>query len=210
MDCYIAATFVLPLVQMRTRVACAMQCVCLPGACTHGVCGGRALTAAMLQGEEESNASSRNVLVESARIARGQVSDVGDLSATDETVAAVLFPGGFGAAKNLCDFGVRGPEEMTVREDVKNVLLGFHKAGKPIGLCCIAPVLAAKVFPGVAVTVGSDKEDDPYWPFAGAAKGIEVMGAKHVAKNKVGGKGSAARATISCLHGATKCALLLR
>ena len=41
----------------------------------------------------------RNVLVESARIARGNISPLSTLSAT--SYDAVVFPGGFGAAKNL-------------------------------------------------------------------------------------------------------------
>ena len=62
-------------------------------------------------------------------------------------------PGGFGAAKNLSNFAVEGPN-MEVDGTVSRVLKEFHGAGKPIGLCCIAPVIAAKVFEGVEVTVG--------------------------------------------------------
>eukprot|EP01098_Paradermamoeba_levis_P008104 TRINITY_DN3370_c0_g1_i2.p1 TRINITY_DN3370_c0_g1~~TRINITY_DN3370_c0_g1_i2.p1 ORF type:complete len:249 (+),score=95.54 TRINITY_DN3370_c0_g1_i2:91-837(+) len=104
------------------------------------------------QGKEEQSA--RNVLVESARIARGEVSELSELKATNFN--AVIFPGGFGAAKNLSTFAMDG-SGMKVNKDVQRVLEEFNAAKKPIGLCCIAPVLAAKVLPGVTVTVGSDE-----------------------------------------------------
>lgn len=75
-------------------------------------------------------------------------------------VYCVLFclPGGFGVAKNLCSWAVQG-KDCCVNEQVKAVLLAFHAEKKPIGLCCISPVLAAKVFPGCEVTVGNDKDE---------------------------------------------------
>lgn len=66
--------------------------------------------------------------------------------------------GGFGAAKNLCTWAVQG-KDCVVNDEVKAALQAFHSAGKPIGLCCISPVLAAKVFPGCEVTVGIEKDD---------------------------------------------------
>ena len=86
---------------------------------------------------------SRNVLHESARIARCAVKPLSELSSND--VEAVVFPGGFGAAKNLSDFGFKGAD-MSVPTEVENVLKDFHQAGNPIALCCIAPIIAAKVF----------------------------------------------------------------
>lgn len=87
-------------------------------------------------------------------------------------------------------------------EGVATAVKAFHGAKKPIGLCCIAPVIAAKLIPGtsarphpsslvipttgVSVTVGSDSADDPAWPFAGTAKAIESMGATHVVKGVSG------------------------
>ncbi|GFN75317.1 Es1 protein homolog, mitochondrial-like [Plakobranchus ocellatus] len=123
--------------------------------------------------------TNRNVLEESARIARGKVQPLSDLKATG--FDAVIFPGGFGAAKNLSSFAVDG-DAMTVDKDVERVLQDFHTAQKPIGLCCIAPVLAAKVISGCEVTMGSDKEEGGKWPFSGAASGVEAMGAKHIVK----------------------------
>lgn len=66
--------------------------------------------------------------------------------------------GGFGAAKNLCTWAVEGKDCM-VNEEVKAIMQAFHSEGKPIGLCCISPVLAAKVFPGCEVTVGIENDD---------------------------------------------------
>ena len=95
---------------------------------------------------------SRNVLHESARIARCAVKPLSELSSND--VEAVVFPGGFGAAKNLSDFGFKGAD-MSVPTEVENVLKDFHQAGKPIALCCIAPIIAAKVFGANGVQVCS-------------------------------------------------------
>lgn len=113
----------------------------------------------------------RNTLIESARIARGNVKP---LSACDPSqFDAVFFPGGFGAAMNLCDFANKGPD-CAVNPDVRRVLLGFHGQGKPIGMCCIAPVIAAKVLgdKGVSLTLGDESE---------ASKAAVSMGARHQA-----------------------------
>jgi enhancing lycopene biosynthesis protein 2 len=118
----------------------------------------------------------RNVLVESARIARGKIAPLAKLDA--KAYDAVLFPGGFGAAKNLCDFATAG-HSCHVNPEVERVMKAFHAAKKPIGMCCIAPVIAAKVFgtaaggPGCSVTIGND---------GGTAGAIEKMGSKNVAK----------------------------
>eukprot|EP00745_Piridium_sociabile_P037826 TRINITY_DN69011_c0_g1_i2.p1 TRINITY_DN69011_c0_g1~~TRINITY_DN69011_c0_g1_i2.p1 ORF type:complete len:276 (+),score=65.31 TRINITY_DN69011_c0_g1_i2:66-830(+) len=122
----------------------------------------------------------RNVLQESARIARGKIDTLSALNASD--FDAVVFPGGFGAAKNLSTFAVDGTA-MKVNPDVERVLKEFHGAKKPIGLCCIAPVLAAKVLPGCEVTVGSDQEEGGKWPYAGTAGAIGSMDSTHVKKD---------------------------
>ncbi|WP_263143907.1 isoprenoid biosynthesis glyoxalase ElbB [Pseudomonas sp. RIT-PI-AD] len=112
---------------------------------------------------------SRNVLTESARIARGQVTDVRQLRAAD--FDALIVPGGFGAAKNLSDFAVNGADS-SVQPDVLAVAKDFAAAGKPIGLICIAPNMAAKIFgEGVVCTIGNDAE---------TAATLEKMGARHV------------------------------
>ncbi|KAL5016076.1 hypothetical protein ScPMuIL_005665 [Solemya velum] len=122
----------------------------------------------------------RNVLVESARIARGEVTKLSTLHAKD--FDAVIFPGGFGAAKNLSTYAVDGAD-MKINGDVERILKEFHSSSKPIGLCCIAPVLAAKVISNCQVTVGSDQEEEGRWPYAGTAKAIEKLGATHVKKD---------------------------
>lgn len=119
----------------------------------------------------------RNVLVESARIARGEIKALSELSAAP--FDAVIFPGGFGAAKNLSTFAVDGAD-CKINEDVERVITEFHAASKPIGLCCIAPVLVAKVIKGCSVTVGSDQEEGGRWPYAGTAVAIQQLGATHV------------------------------
>uniref|UniRef100_A0AAR2K2Y4 DJ-1/PfpI domain-containing protein n=1 Tax=Pygocentrus nattereri TaxID=42514 RepID=A0AAR2K2Y4_PYGNA len=122
---------------------------------------------------------SRNVLAESARIARGNITDLAKLNASNHD--AVIFPGGFGAAKNLSTFAVDG-KDCSVNKEVERILKDFHKARKPIGLCCISPVLAAKVLPGVEVTVGHEEEQGGKWPYAGTAHAITALGAKHKIK----------------------------
>jgi enhancing lycopene biosynthesis protein 2 len=121
-------------------------------------------------------AETRNILAESARISRGEISPLATLDV--DAFDAVIFPGGFGAAKNLSTFA-RDGENCTVLPDVERVIKGFRAAGKPIGLCCIAPVLAAKVLgtaaggPGCTVTIGADEAT------AGA---IAKMGSTNVSK----------------------------
>eukprot|EP01097_Dermamoeba_algensis_P010931 TRINITY_DN8302_c0_g1_i1.p2 TRINITY_DN8302_c0_g1~~TRINITY_DN8302_c0_g1_i1.p2 ORF type:complete len:225 (-),score=60.71 TRINITY_DN8302_c0_g1_i1:62-736(-) len=119
---------------------------------------------------QEVKGESRNVLVESARIARGDVTPLGSLRV--EEFSAVIFPGGYGAAKNLSDFAIKGVD-LQVEKETARVLKDFHAAKKPIGLCCISPVLAVKVFPGVKVTIGNDKE---------AAAAIKSLGGENIEK----------------------------
>ena len=95
----------------------------------------------------------RDVLAESARIARGDIRALSLFRASDHD--ALLFPGGFGAAKNLCDWAIRG-DECTVNEDVEKAVKAMAEAGKPIGAMCIAPVILAKLFKDVSLTTGID------------------------------------------------------
>lgn len=113
---------------------------------------------------------SRNVLVEAARIARGAIKPLSAFDAAQ--FDALVFPGGFGAAKNLCSFAVDGPD-CTVNPDVERAIKSMHAAGKPIGALCIAPAIVARVLGGVELTIGSD---------AGTAAALEKMGAHHVAR----------------------------
>ncbi|EDQ87913.1 uncharacterized protein MONBRDRAFT_33173 [Monosiga brevicollis MX1] len=118
---------------------------------------------------------SRNVLVEAARIARGNIQALDKLQVAD--FDAVVVPGGFGAAKNLSNFAVEGAA-CTVDATLTDILKKFHAEQKPMGFCCIAPVIAANLFKG-EVTMGSDTESDK-WPFAGAAGACKEMGADYV------------------------------
>lgn len=114
----------------------------------------------------------RRVMQEAARITRGDIRDVATVKASE--LDALIFPGGYGAAKNLCTWAVDGVG-MTVNGDVERLIREVHAAKKPLGFICIAPVIAARVLGhGVRLTVG-DAADD-------AAKGIEAFGAKHVAR----------------------------
>lgn len=104
---------------------------------------------------------SRNVLVEAARIARGTIQDL--KSAKAESFDALVLPGGFGAAKNLSDLAIKG-KDCTVLPELKNFILGFMKAEKPIGAICIAPAVLAAAVRGnttkgkAHVTLGDEKE----------------------------------------------------
>ncbi|XP_038155097.1 glutamine amidotransferase-like class 1 domain-containing protein 3A, mitochondrial [Cyprinodon tularosa] len=120
----------------------------------------------------------RNILQESARIARGDVTDLAklDVSAFD----AAIIPGGFGVAKNLCDWAVKN-KDFTIQPLLEKIIKDFHKAGKPLGMCCISPVLAAKLLPGCELTVGQDKECEK-WPYAQTAGAMKDLGCKYVNK----------------------------
>ncbi len=113
----------------------------------------------------------RNVRVESARIARGPVRDIQEVAADE--LDGLIFPGGYGAAKNLSTFAFEG-EVCTVHGDVTRLVKQMHQAGKPLGFICISPVVAARIFGGeiqLELTIGSDPE---------AAEGVALMGGKHV------------------------------
>jgi enhancing lycopene biosynthesis protein 2 len=119
----------------------------------------------------EEIAQKRNVLIESARIARGKIKPLSEFSA--EVFDAILFPGGFGAAKNLCTFAFDGPN-CTVNSDVEKAVKAMHQAGKPIGALCISPVMIASILGDVELTIGQDKE---------TSAAIEMMGATHKQAN---------------------------
>lgn len=112
----------------------------------------------------------RNVLVEAARIARGIIKDIATVSAAD--LDALIFPGGFGAAKNLSDFAFKGAG-ATVNSAVAALLQEMVAAKKPVGAVCIAPALLAAVLGkthAATVTIGTD---------AGTAAEINKTGAHH-------------------------------
>lgn len=110
----------------------------------------------------------RNVLVESARIARGKIKPLTELDMRN--FDAVAFPGGFGVAKNLCSFAFKGAD-CEVHPQVTRVIRDAVSLRKPIGALCISPVLLAKVLGDVTITVGPDEGD---------AANVEAMGATHI------------------------------
>lgn len=125
------------------------------------------LTGTAAEGEK------RNVLVESARIARGKIRNIKDVRSTE--IDALIFPGGFGAAKNLCDFAVKGPQ-CEIHPEVARLVREIVQAKKPLAAVCIAPALLSKVLgqDGLAhkLTIGTDPD---------TAKALEAMGSTHEA-----------------------------
>ena len=122
---------------------------------------------------EVSEGENRNVLVEAARIARGQIRDIKTVTAAD--FDALILPGGFGAAKNLCNFAVKGAD-CTVNPEVARVVRETVAAKKPLAAVCIAPALVSKVLGDAKLahrlTIGTDEE---------TAQALEKMGSQHVA-----------------------------
>lgn len=111
----------------------------------------------------------RNIITEAARIARGRILPIEDYKAADYD--GLLFSGGFGAAKNLCNYAFKGAD-MEVQPDVTRAIIETREANKPIGGMCISPVMFAKLLPGVCVTLGKEGTPD--------ADNIREMGAFHV------------------------------
>ena len=114
----------------------------------------------------------RNVLVESSRIARGNIKDMAEISAND--MDALIIPGGFGVAKNLCDYAMAGPD-CSINPDVYRLISELKLLNKPIGAICIAPAMMAKILgeldESANMTIGSDKT---------TSQDIEAMGSVHV------------------------------
>ena len=118
---------------------------------------------------QEVTEEKRNVLVESARIARGKIRDLAEVGADE--LDGLILPGGFGAAKNLSDFAIKG-KEATVHPGVARLLREMVDKGKPVGAICIAPATVTRALSDrkPEVTIGSDE---------GTALAIEGMGGRH-------------------------------
>ncbi|MBK7028195.1 MAG: isoprenoid biosynthesis glyoxalase ElbB [Bacteroidales bacterium] len=110
----------------------------------------------------------RNVLVESARIARGKIKPLNDLDV--RTFDAIIFPGGFGVAKNLCNFAFKG-DQCSVDPTVSTLIREAISHRKPIGALCISPVILAKILGNVSITIGDEAE---------TVELVEKMGAQHI------------------------------
>ncbi|MFC1566056.1 isoprenoid biosynthesis glyoxalase ElbB [Candidatus Neomarinimicrobiota bacterium] len=122
---------------------------------------------------EEMDGDGRNVLVESARIARGEIKSISEVS--ENELDALIFPGGFGVAKNLSDYAMAGAN-CIVNPEVARLTREIHIAGKPIGVMCIAPTMMAKILNNDSLsadlTIGSDEK---------TANDIKSMGSNHIA-----------------------------
>jgi enhancing lycopene biosynthesis protein 2 len=105
----------------------------------------------------------RNMLVEAARIARGEIHNINTIAPAD--IDALIIPGGFGSAKNFTKWAFEGPDGAILPE-VKLLLVNLVNVGKPIAALCVSPVVLAKAFEGSTIhtnmTIGSDKEGSPY------------------------------------------------
>ena len=110
----------------------------------------------------------RNVMVEAARIARGNVKPLSAYNATN--FDALIFPGGYGAAKNLCTFAFDGIDCVVIPEAEK-AIMDTVKEGKPIGSLCVSPVMMVKVLGDITVTIGNDDK---------TVAAIKSMGGKHI------------------------------
>jgi enhancing lycopene biosynthesis protein 2 len=110
----------------------------------------------------------RNVLVESARIARGKISPLNNFKASD--FDGIIFPGGFGAAKNLSDWAFEGSKSKILPE-IKKAILDMASGEKPIGALCISPTLLANALGNVTITIGQDEN---------TAKELTKLGAHHI------------------------------
>jgi len=111
----------------------------------------------------------RNVMVESARISRGEIRDLKEIRGDD--LDALIIPGGFGAAKNLSEFALKGPSGE-VQPEVKRIIVEMFNAKKPIGALCIAPATVGMALEGhhVTMTIGNEE---------GAISALEAIGIKH-------------------------------
>lgn len=118
----------------------------------------------------------RNILVESARIARGDIHDITKIAPAD--IDALVIPGGFGSAKNFTNWAFNGPDGDILPE-VKLLLVNMINVGNPVAALCVSPVVIAKALEGSGIhpnlTIGSDKEGSPY-DIKGFSDGLEKTG----------------------------------
>ena len=125
---------------------------------------------------EEMN-EKRNMLIESARIARGNISNINEVNPAD--IDGLIIPGGFGSAKNFTNWAFEGPAGEILPE-VKLLIVNMLNVGKPVAALCVSPVVMAKALEGSNIkanmTIGSDQEDSPY-DIPGFSGGLESLGA---------------------------------
>ncbi len=121
---------------------------------------------------EAAKGETRNVLIESARIARGKIRDIAEVQINE--IDALIFPGGFGAAKNLCDFASQG-SDCSAHPEVARLVRETIAAKKPLAAICIAPALISRILGddhlAHKLTIGTD---------AGTADALVKMGTEHI------------------------------
>lgn len=114
-----------------------------------------------LTGEEMKE--SRNMMIEAARIARGNVKDITEVDPAD--IDALVIPGGFGSAKNFTSWAFEGPEGMVLPE-VKLLVVNMINIGKPVCALCVSPVVVSKALEDsdihATMTLGTTEESSPY------------------------------------------------
>lgn len=133
-----------------------------------------------LNGEEQNE--NRNMLVEAARIARGEITEISEITPAD--IDALVIPGGFGSAKNLTSWAFNGPDG-TILPEVKLLLVNMINVGKPIVALCVSPVVVAKALEDTKVkpfmTIGSDQAESPY-DINGFVEGLTKTGTEMTMK----------------------------
>lgn len=135
-----------------------------------------------LNGEEMKE--SRNMMVEAARIARGEITEIKEITPSD--IDILVIPGGFGSAKNFTDWAFKGPES-TILPEVKLLIVNMINVGKPVVALCVSPVVVAKALEDSSIksfmTIGSDKADSPY-DIKGFSDGLSNVGVSTTMKLK--------------------------
>lgn len=134
-----------------------------------------------LNGEEMPE--TRNMMVEAARIARGNIHEISTI--TPSEIDALVIPGGFGSAKNFTSWAFDGPE-ATILPEVKLLLVNLFNIGKPIVALCVSPVVVAKAFEdsgvNINLTIGTNQEKSPY-DISSFNQGLNKIGAHTEMKN---------------------------
>lgn len=121
--------------------------------------------------EGEETGETRNILVESSRLMRGNIKNINEVEVSE--LDALILPGGFGVAKNFCSFAFEGPN-CSFDEEIAKMVLDVHNQGKPVGAICISPALIAKIFEkikSVKLTIGTDE---------GIANAVTSLNANHI------------------------------
>ena len=117
---------------------------------------------------KESVSESREILLESARLTRGKIKPLSEIKL--ENIDAIIFPGGFGAVTNWCNWLSAGTD-FVIEPDIAKLVMNSKERNLPMGFICIAPVMIAKLFTNPILTIGNDKL---------IAEKLESLGATHI------------------------------